>query len=123
MTTKQQMLNRLTLLHALESGNWKQTRGTLHRLVKTPKRKYYAFCCLGVAEACRTDGGLISGGMLTPAGQRWLGVTLANPLIRGSNGLRVDATTLNDHYGKTFKQIAKLWRPALMCHDYNGWNP
>lgn len=116
--TQTQMYNRAVVLVALESGEWKQTSGCLTR----EGEDSYSFCCLGVAEACVRDGEVQHGGLLTGYGQRMLGLSIPDPLVR-YKGHTFSASQLNDTFRWTFKQIAKALRPNLMNPNYDGTNP
>lgn len=123
---------------ALDSGEFRQTKGALAKR-KKKKGGGYNFCCLGVAEHCRMidqygeakwieeenrechpfDASDIErNNVLSRKGRDWLGVNSADPKIRtlldGATGLTevCHLSELNDE-GRSFQEISKLIKEQL----------
>jgi hypothetical protein len=119
--------NMTKLVEALESGNYKQTTGTLCN--------GESFCCLGVAtdlygkektynwetyssggsrlfRNLKTNTDLIETNVLLPEVQDWLGIDQENPELYFEDGW-IQAATLNDE-GLSFKEIAKAFRETYL---------
>ena len=110
-------------LAALESGKYKQTKGTLRQ----PKGdgKSYGYCCLGVLCNLAVNDGVGEWTKLTPDGKPRsykldgerndsMPVTQFLDLVGISPEMGDRLATMNDHEGKSFTDIAKhlrkLWR-------------
>lgn len=109
-TTEQVAANRVQVVEALRSGDYRQTNGTLRRVVATltddqhvRAEPVFGYCCLGVIEDARgcqwvdkmsherllsTNSGrfaphdqLENTSTLSQVGRAWLGVTCSDPYV------------------------------------------
>lgn len=99
-------------IEALESGKYKKGRYFLRPTTKT-------FCCLGVLcdlhkkvtkkkkawtkNIDKRNEYLGEDNLLPTKVMKWAGIKKSNPKVSGGH-----LSTLNDHFNKSFKQIAKL---------------
>jgi hypothetical protein len=126
--------NRLAWIEALESGDYIQTTGMLHRFGTDDVPDQ--FCCLGVAcdlaykagvaqrrhqvdrFSYHGDDGDNTASTLPDVVSDWLGISTDNPCVwaavDGSPEEFHEVTSLNDVVGLNFAQIAALVRKELL---------
>ncbi len=128
----------MLLIEALESGRFKQGRFRLRATMGDSK----LFCCLGVACELAVEHGIISPAVYHEEGRytydgrtsvlpdkvaNWYGFDGRAPSIpfdsereddlRRRHSGRVQMISLNDDYGKSFKEIAQALRYALSVEE------
>ena len=108
---------------ALRSGEYKQTDGTLHRVISV-SADGEGYCCLGVLCDIAVKAGVIrsridgsrevfeagtewESGVLPAKVERWAGLDNENPMVRTAEGYDSSLASLNDD-GYSFGAIADL---------------